>query len=91
MIDRRTDIIYIKPSLISLTSSKRSSDYMVKTIINNLNKVAKDLIKMWCENYTNITSEINKYHLKKSVCKIVNCLEDTVSIDQILKCKYVQL
>lgn len=58
IVDRRTKLYKLPP--ITLTSLKSFPNYMAKTIINNLNKGAKDLLKMLCENYTNITNDVKK-------------------------------
>lgn len=48
----------IKPAPIKKFSRLNGKKY----INNDLNKGTKDLIKIACENYTNITNGINKYH-----------------------------
>lgn len=76
--------LYIKPPMVS----RSSPDCMAKTIHNNLNKDAKDIIKTLRERYTNITNDVNTYYVKNSICKMVNDLDENARIDQIIKCKY---
>lgn len=73
--------MYIKPSPVSLISSRSFSSNMAKIIRNNQNKDAKSIIKTLCESYANMTDDIIKYYVKKSICKIIDA---NACIDQLL-------
>jgi len=65
ILDRRTGK-YIKPHSATLTRSRSSPDYMVKTVFNNLGNYVKSLIHHLCENQFNKTNDIiNKTDIKK--------------------------
>lgn len=51
-------------------------------------KDVKGSMKTLCESFTNITNDINKHYAKKSICKIVDDLDENACFDQIIKCKY---
>lgn len=43
---------------------------------------------MLCENCSNITKDINKYYVKKSMCKINN-LDENSNINHIIKLQII--
>ncbi|KAF0748624.1 Uncharacterized protein FWK35_00028389 [Aphis craccivora] len=91
IIDSRTGY-NIKLPYISLSSTKKAPDYMVKTIFNNLGNNLKSLIKYECENQSNKTNEknmMNKNRIKNVITKIVNDLDENVCKNNLLKSIYV--
>jgi len=84
ILDKRTGK-YIKSAYTFLTSSTISSNYMGKTIFNNLNNEVKSLIKSFCGSQPNNTNDIiniiNKNQIKKAINKIVSDLDDNVCIN----------
>jgi len=66
---------------------------MGKTIVNNLNNKANNLIKSLCESQSNNTNDIvniiNRNQIKKAINKIVSDLDDNLCINKIIKSQYV--